>query len=413
MARKLVLFLLATLASCSYGLMIKRAIVPHNCQPGYVISSLTFWGQDFSLTSPDRMDIQKFFTILTNGDIITNSDVKHLLGEKIPIVVKSLLGSHSWKDALHLDIQNGDNLLLFSQQLYEGEIMENQPKETTVIGLEDITAQIKNVKMPVHYEIYSGDSVPFELKTPKSNVKGLNRVQVITTEPLDREVKEKFLITIKATTDKPEDEPVFAKVRITILDENDNIPSFADSSGHVSIQDTIPALSPVFTVSATDPDKGQIQYYIDPSNELFFIEPTTGRIILNSRVNLNPQIYVLTIYAKDSGDQKSTPFTLTINVEGTLKFEPHIEESHSRKKREVRSLKEVEIPEIYSGNLLTLESAPNDRFAIKEPCPENLEIHPITGTVRVRGDTKLDYEKTKEIDFVVIITRTDDESCEY
>ena len=407
---KVLLYALVTLGSCALGVMVKRATVPHNCHPGYVISSLTYWGQDFSLSSPQLQDINKFFTVLKNGDVVTSADVSKLLGQKIPLIIQSVLGSKSWTDSLHVDVQNGHNVLTFAHHEYEGKVHENQPIGSIVSGLEDVFAEIRNLKRTVSYSM---DSAAFELNDiPEKE----NHVQIVTSESLDREKKEKYLFTLKAWTNKKDDEPAYTKIRVKVVDENDNVPHFQSTEEFVSIKENTAPRDVVFTALADDPDTGKLHYSLDPASDKFMVDSLSGEIMLNAHTTLQPQTYVLNVYAEDDAGQRSEPpckVSVIVEADETLlRFQPHQNTTlHSRTKREVRPLKEREIPEIYTGNLLTLESSPNDRFAIKEPCPENLEIHPITGTVRVRDRTKLDYEKTKEIDFIVVITKTNDETC--
>ena len=400
--------------------MIRRALIPSNAQPGYIVTSLTYWGQHFTVDSASsRKDASRFFTVSSYGDLITSSDISDLVGSKLSLVIDNSLGSEKWQEAVHVDIQDGNQMLVFSENSYSGYVMENRPANSPVKGLEDIFAAIKNEPFKkVIYSITTGTKDAFGLK--EMVVNEVNHVQIVTRKPLDREQKDKYILTIKAEADDRSEEPAYARVTILIGDENDNIPRFEKSRYFTTISDDFPALATVVHVKAVDPDDGKIKYIMHP-HELFKIDPQKGNIILKSRKHLEGQSYELVVYAEDQSGQKSEPVTVLIEVENIHKkgspllFQSleasHLQHSHSRQKRDTKVLptKEFEVPESMVGVLIRLsENERYERFAFQPPAPAKLDINRYNGAVKLKDNERLDYENQEDLNFTVIITREDD-----
>ena len=94
-----------------------------------------------------------------------------------------------------------------------------------------------------------------------------------------------------------------AKVRITVLDINDNIPQFAMAQFSTIVSETEPVGAIVFTAQAVDLDSGSNQEIIyslsNPSRSPFSINPLTGDINITAPLAL--QNYTLTMIATDNG----------------------------------------------------------------------------------------------------------------
>ena len=135
--------------------------------------------------------------------------------------------------------------------------------------------------------------------------------------PLDREMISVCTVTVSAfdglrTSD--------VKVYITVEDENDNSPSFNETSYSVTIPEIIPLGTTVVTVLATDRDFGvnaEITYSLEPANNMFAINSMTGAITVTSPLNFETiQSYSLTAVARDGGSppprSSSVPVMITV-----------------------------------------------------------------------------------------------------
>ncbi len=409
------------------ALTINRASVPHTAKPGYLVSSLGYWGQTFKVDTSHKGDIARHFSVLTNGDVITNSDITGLLGLKVDLVVTNELATESWTDTVSLEIRDGNTMLLFPHQYYEGHVLENQPPHRRVQGLENLHAKIANdPDRVVHYKLTGENHKIFKLKRKQRN--GIEHLRVVCKESLDREEKHKYVLTIKAFTDSSEDSPAFAQILVHVDDENDNAPQFEKSHYHTTISDQTPTLTTVLKLKATDPDNTALKYVSNSVSSLFTVDGSNGEILLKSRKLLEPQSYELKVYAEDEDGKTSEPATVHIEVEskddedqknnlvyqpvepfadGMPVFEDNIHHHHTRYKRETRSVKEFEVPESMVGELIRLSENMNERFMFKEPAPKNLDINRFTGAVRLRDGHRLNFEDKDEIEFIALVTRDD------
>jgi len=84
-----------------------------------------------------------------------------------------------------------------------------------------------------------------------------------------------------------------------------------------------------------------------------------------------------------------------------------------RRRRSVRPVKTVTLAETSRGQLVTLGTDYAERFAFDDPPPPQLDISAVMGNVMLRHGHRLDYETQPEMEFVVIVTRVDDVTCEY
>lgn len=73
------------------------------------------------------------------------------------------------------------------------------------------------------------------------------------------------------------------KVRVNVLDENDNVPQFTKSLYRALIVENMTLGSQIVHVSATDPDQGgngDIAYSIQGGDGIFVINETSGKTAL-------------------------------------------------------------------------------------------------------------------------------------
>lgn len=395
----------------SHSHFIKLISIPHNAKAGYKIANLVNLGQKFQvLDSRSHQNITKFFSILPDGWIITNSDIHELVGKKIPLVIQNVLGSSSWRDIINIEVHNAHSMFVFTSQFYEGHIHENQPPHTVVEGLQDLLIRAENTAQNhIKYAIVSGDQNVFKLI-----VNAGNSVSILSRKELDREEKSVYVLDIEAWLDGSQLESALTEITIFVDDVNDNQPYFEKSDYYTTISDQTPALSTIYFLKASDPDLGEVTYSVEPENSVFSIDPLLGHVMLNSGVKLISPKYELHVYATDPDGHKSKEAILHIDVDGVLRFDP--ETTNARHKRDTQHpAKEVEIPESYMGprDLLDIVNSPYDRFSLKQPYPEMLDINRISGTVRLKDGYKLDYETQPVVEFIVVVSKTNDQNCKY
>jgi len=382
--------------------------VPHDAVPGYVVTSVPFIGQQLDLQhdcSSSYINVTNRFDVLPNGDVITLAGVSDLIGLDVRLYVRSIIATESWIDTLVLRVRNGKEMVWFLHQSYHGHIRENSPPRTLVRGLEGMAAHISAAKkMPLHYAIIDGPAELFELKSSDDGV-----VQLKSRVPLDYEVESQYMLLVAAGVEGGIWEPAVARLWINVDNINDNVPVMDSSTYYVNVWRKYSARRNLITVTASDADNDAVTYRIENHDQHFGIHRKNGSIFLRrSGHRLSKDKYELRVFAVDSGGRHSKPCMVHIDVVGRGLRRRTLE----RVRRELRPLKQIEIPESMVGDILDLDSEYYEVFALKDPAPKFLKVQPMTGTVSLRQGKKFDYETQRDINFTVLITRADDPACE-
>ncbi|XP_042648951.1 cadherin-23 isoform X2 [Tyto alba] len=122
--------------------------------------------------------------------------------------------------------------------------------------------------------------------------------EITTTTLLDRETKAEYILIVRAVDGGVghHQKTGIAMVNITLLDINDNYPTWKDEPYFINLVEMTPPNSDVTTVVAVDPDLGEngtVVYSIRPPNKFYTLNSTTGKIrtsgVLLDRENPNPQ----------------------------------------------------------------------------------------------------------------------------
>ncbi|XP_068545268.1 cadherin-23 isoform X3 [Anas acuta] len=122
--------------------------------------------------------------------------------------------------------------------------------------------------------------------------------EITTTSLLDREAKSEYILIVRAVDGGVghHQKTGIAMVNITLLDINDNYPTWKDEPYFINLVEMTPPNSDVTTVVAVDPDLGEngtVVYSIRPPNKFYSLNSTSGKIrtsgVLLDRENPNPQ----------------------------------------------------------------------------------------------------------------------------
>ena len=144
---------------------------------------------------------------------------------------------------------------------------------------------------------------------------------------LDRELKETYQLTVRASTDASPPLVAHAQVTIHVTDVNDNSPKFDMEDYVASIAENVAENVKVIQVVATDPDSGSngtVVYRFANDHEddsvhtnYFSLDESTGWI--TSRASIDRELwqnFEFEVVATDNGtpDRKSSTATVVINV---------------------------------------------------------------------------------------------------
>ena len=208
----------------------------------------------------------------------------------------------------------------FGQIFYNATIIENSPVGTMILQVQaNDTDTGRNGQ--VFYTVVGDKEIDGRLAIDGTSGK------IYSTSMLDFETIKtpSFNVTIVASDNGLPQKSGVTIVQITVVDENDNCPTFIEPSGNLQLEFSV--LNPGDTltkVSAVDLDSGlnsDITYSMSKSGGAFSIDPKTGVITVVS--NLAPGLYHLTVSASDNGDIScETETSLTVKIRAVPTKEP-------------------------------------------------------------------------------------------
>uniref|UniRef100_A0A4W6FZ96 FAT atypical cadherin 3 n=1 Tax=Lates calcarifer TaxID=8187 RepID=A0A4W6FZ96_LATCA len=195
-----------------------------------------------------------------------------------------------------------DNAPLTSDPIYHPVVMENSPKDVSVIRIQAQDPDLTATPSRLSYRISAGNPQNFFSINPKTGL------ITTTARKLDREQQAEHFLEVTVI-----DGPVTTRqstvwVIVHIEDQNDNPPTFPEVTYRISLpeRDRNKRGEPVYRVFAYDRDlgaNGNITYSIVDGNddEKFSIDPRTAMVSSKKMVTAG-SYDILTIKAEDSGD---------------------------------------------------------------------------------------------------------------
>ena len=139
------------------------------------------------------------------------------------------------------------------------------------------------------------------------------RIQAVRT--LDREEQAEYSLVVAAKGGS-----AFAEttVDVTVLDVNDNSPTFPTPTAEAVAFEDWPIGHDVYLASASDADEGEnadVTYTIGPGSSAFFsVDAKTGMVRVAQVLNVDQLTYSLTVTARDNGGASAVSSTLQLTV---------------------------------------------------------------------------------------------------
>ncbi|XP_078407347.1 protocadherin alpha-C2-like [Cetorhinus maximus] len=149
----------------------------------------------------------------------------------------------------------------------------------------------------------------FGLKT-QSRSDGSKIAELLLEDHLDREKQSTFHLILSAIDDGIPRRSGTAEIIITVLDSNDNAPTFDHQIYRVNIMENAPKGNLVITINATDLDdgrNGEVKYFLtnhfsQKVQELFSLDPETGEVRVQGSLDYEENnVYELEVQAVDNG----------------------------------------------------------------------------------------------------------------
>ncbi|CAJ1081054.1 protocadherin-15-like isoform X4 [Xyrichtys novacula] len=211
----------------------------------------------------------------------------------------------------------------FQETSYHGYISEASPVGTTVVTSAGLSAPLAIIALDNDVEETRDPQLQLSLDS-YSNIFSVSstgiRRYLTLVQPLDRETQDSYTFTLLASDGVQQSVPV--TVMITVLDANDNTPTFANVSYNVNLFTDMMPGETVLQLSAVDSDagpNGQVTYRILAGDQgHFVIGSSTGIITVAPDVELTVgRSYALTVEAIDNGQvphRRSSITTVYIEV---------------------------------------------------------------------------------------------------
>ncbi|XP_073445941.1 protocadherin-20-like [Dendrobates tinctorius] len=177
-------------------------------------------------------------------------------------------------------------------------IQEDVPPGT-IIAILDITDPDGSISGP----LFINESSPFYIRSSDSSS---DTFLLLTSSPLDFELKEQYDITIMGNSTINESFTVTETVKIQIEDVNDNNPTFLNNLEEIFIEENNVPGDLSLTLSASDEDSGSngnISYYLlDGDPKVFSIDSVSGTLRVS--ISLDREMrssYMVHVIAMDHG----------------------------------------------------------------------------------------------------------------
>ncbi|NXQ97363.1 CDHR2 protein, partial [Sagittarius serpentarius] len=204
-----------------------------------------------------------------------------------------------------------------AQNNFRGNIIEHSSSRLPVSSL-NIVAHDPDKSINSNYELYLQGPNASAFTVSPAKIVGTGEVQLLVQDPssVDYEISHVMVVQIIAN-DKgnPTDCCSTATVTIDLIDSNDHIPEFPQSTYNLSVMEDSPAgtiISP--NITAYDPDSGvlgQITYQLLPESirKIFMVNAMTGAVLVQNGSLLDREtrsIYYANLQAKDGGNLVGT-----------------------------------------------------------------------------------------------------------
>lgn len=195
-----------------------------------------------------------------------------------------------------------DHPPVFQEAVYRVDISEDIPKGSYIKGV-SATDGDSGQNANLRYSLVSGNSLGWFTISENSGL-------VTSAAALDREMASEIVLNISAKDQGLQPKISYTKLIVNIADVNDQVPTFTQSTYHVSLVEHSPSGTELVVLSATDSDlgaNGTVRFSFDPETpvslrNLFRLDATSGRLSASTELDREEQgSYLLYIKATDAG----------------------------------------------------------------------------------------------------------------
>ncbi|XP_077753700.1 protocadherin gamma-A2 isoform X4 [Canis aureus] len=229
------------------------------------------------------------------------------------------LCAQSVRCLVNFNILLEDKLSIYSVEVEITDINDNAPR----FGVEELELKISETTTPgfriplksAHdadvgentlqkYELNPNDHFSLDVR---SRVDGNKYPELVLEHSLDREEKAFHHLILVALDGGSPIRSGTSRIRVTVLDANDNAPVFTQPEYRVSVPESMPIGTRILTVTATDADEGynaQVAYFqeknLGETSKVFELESTSGDIIITKSLDYeDAKVHEIDIEAQD------------------------------------------------------------------------------------------------------------------
>lgn len=210
-----------------------------------------------------------------------------------------------------------DHPPIFQEAVYRVDISEDIPKGSYIKGV-SATDGDSGQNANLRYSLVSGNSLGWFAISENSGL-------VTSAAELDREIASQIVLNISAKDQGLQPKISYTKLIVNITDVNDQVPTFTQSTYHISLVEHSPAGSELVVLSATDSDlgaNGTVRFSFDPETPVsiqnkFRLDAISGQLSTATELDREEESsYLLHIKATDAG---TPPLYSICKVNITLK----------------------------------------------------------------------------------------------
>lgn len=215
-----------------------------------------------------------------------------------------------------------DNFPAFPQPSISLQISESSDIGHTLLTSTAHDGDSESQNSALTYQLLSGGNT-FSVRTVP-DVDSRENLEIVVEKKLDREVQDFYQLVIVAKDSGSPQRNGTLHVNITVLDSNDNAPSFLNNTYNITVQEDQAKGTVIINLSAEDDDigdNGKVTYELSSRTssqvkDTFLLNETTGEIKISSPLDYEQETkYQFVVIARDNGRTSlSTQVIVNITV---------------------------------------------------------------------------------------------------
>ncbi|XP_006824531.1 cadherin EGF LAG seven-pass G-type receptor 2 [Saccoglossus kowalevskii] len=310
-----------------------EVIIPESISPNVVIESIIATDRDEGTNAEIRYSMvgghsQGHFAIDSfSGQITVISRIDYEITSNYRLVIRA-------QDSGRPPKSNSTNVVINVE-----DVNDNEPRFPSTLYQTSVREDLRIGSSIINLQAFDEDSGLFSQLTysisnaPTGNPFSINENSgmIVTTRELDRETTSRYDFVAVAQDQGDPPKSATTQISITILDVNDNPPTFTQSEYNVVVEEDARPGTSVATVTATDADEeSSVSYQITAGNtrNRFSIISQMGLGVISVALPLDykqEQRFVLTVTASDNA--LSDNCLVYINISDANTYRPVFEQS--------------------------------------------------------------------------------------